>query len=103
MEYYPQNNKGFAVDYDLAEKLEFIEELILWEEEWNDIPLIEFFEERFGLAPERVRYFEYSRGGEVQGLQGFDYDSTYILFDTDADSDNPEGWEKFGRVRIKLF
>ncbi len=93
MQFYPQKNKGFVINHDVAEELEISDELILWEEEYNEAPLIEAIQERFGVEPERVRHFEYSRGGYVQGLQGFDYDSTYVLFDEYTEASCPDEWE----------
>lgn len=93
MQFYPQKSKGFVIDYDLAEELEVLNELLLWEEEYNELPLIEAIEEKFGVEPERIRYFEYSRGGYVQGLQGFNYDSTYVLFGEYIEKLCPEEWE----------
>ena len=93
MEYYPQRNKGFAIDYDLAEELEIADEFLEWEEGSNDAALLEIFEEKYGVEPEKVTLFEYARGGYVQGLQGFDYDATYVLFDTHTETTNPEEWD----------
>lgn len=93
MQFYPQKNKGFVIDYDLAEQLDVADELILWEEEYNEAPLIEAIEEKFGIEPERIRHFEYARGGYIQGLQGFDYDATYVLFDEYTERSCPDEWE----------
>ena len=93
MQFYPQKSKGFIIDYDLAEQLEILNELLVWEEEWDDTALLEAFGEKFGVEPERVRSFEYSRGGEVHCLQGCDYDSTYILFDDYTEKSCPEEWD----------
>ena len=93
MQFYPQKSTGFVINHELAEELELTDELLLWEEEANELPLIEAIEERFGVEPERIRHFEYSRGGYVQGLQGFDYDSTYVLFDEYTVNYSSEGWD----------
>lgn len=98
MQFYPQKSKGFIIDYDLAAELEILNELLLWEEEYNELPLIEAVEEKLGVEPERVRYFEYVRGGEVQGLQGFDYHSTYILFDEYSEKESPQEWENLVKI-----
>ena len=79
MEYYPQRNKGFAIDYDLAEELDIANEYLEWEEGSNDAPLLEIFEEKFG--------------GYIQSLQGFDYDATYVLFDPQTEEVSPEQWD----------
>ena len=89
MEYYAQRNKGFAIDYDLAEELDIADEFLEWEAGGNDAPLLEIFEEKFGVEPEKVTSFE----DAVQGLQGFDYDATYVLFDPYAEEASPERWD----------
>tara|TARA_R110000824_G_scaffold347281_2_gene534072 strand:+ start:879 stop:1226 length:348 start_codon:yes stop_codon:yes gene_type:complete len=93
MEYYPQRNKGFAIDYDLAEELDIANEYLEWEEGSNDAPLLEIFEEKFGVEPEKVTFFEYVHGGYIQSLQGFDYDATYVLFDPQTEEVSPEQWD----------
>ena len=93
MQYYPQRSKGFAIDYDLAEELGIEDEYLEWEEAQNDMPLLETIEDKFGVEPERITVFEYSKGGYVQSLQGFDYDATYVLFDTNAEKCQPENWD----------
>ena len=93
MQYYPQRSKGFAIDYDLAEELGIEDEYLEWEEAQNDMPLLETFEDKFGVEPERITIFEYSKGGYVQSLQGFDYDATYVLFDANAEKCQPENWD----------
>ncbi len=98
MQFYPQKSKGFVIDYDLAEELELTDELLLWEEEFNELPLIEAIEERFGVEPERVRHFEDPRGEQVEGLQGFDHDSTYVLFDEYTERECPGEWENLMKI-----
>jgi hypothetical protein len=98
MQFYPQSNKGFVIDHDLADNFGILDEYLIWEEEYNEAPLLETFEEKFGVGPDRVRYFEYSRGGEVQGLQGFEYDLTYVLFDKYSEKIYSKEWEKFTNI-----
>ena len=93
MQYYPQSSKGFAISHELAESLEVLEQLLLWEEEYNEVPLFEAFEDRFGFEPYEVRHFEDSTLNSVHGLQGFDYDSTYVLFDDSVEKFYPMEWE----------
>jgi hypothetical protein len=94
MQYYPQRSKGFVIDYDLAEELGIENEFLEWEEEQNELPLREMFEERFGVEPERIATFEYDGGRPVQGLQGFEYDATYVLFDNSTEELYPHDWDK---------
>ena len=93
MQFYTQKSKGFAINYELAEQLEILNELLLWEEEFNQLPLLEAIEERFGVEPERVCSFESLEDAEVHGLQGFDYDATYVLFDDYAEKATPDEWD----------
>jgi len=95
MQFYPQSNKGFAINSDVADYFGVLDEYLLWEEEYNETPLLETFEKKFGVGPDRVKYFEYARHGEVQGLQGFEYDLTYVLFDKQSEKIYSEEWDKF--------
>ena len=92
MQVYPQNNKGFALDHDLAEQFGILDELLTWEEEYNELPFFEVFEERFGLEPDKIQHFKYERGSSIQGLQGFEYDLTYVLFETNTENYYPDEW-----------
>ena len=98
MPFYAQKRKGFAINYELAEELEIINELLWWEEEYNQLPLLEAIEEKFGVEAERVCTFESSRGDDVPGLQGFEYDATYILFDEYTEKISPDEWENLGQT-----
>ena len=98
MQFHPQSNKGFAINSDVAADFGVLEEYLLWEEEYNETPLLETFEEKFGVEPETIKYFEYQRDGEVQVLQGFEYDLTYVLFNKHAEKIYPEEWEKFANL-----
>jgi len=93
MQFNTQKSKGFVINYELAEQLEVLNELLLWEEEYNQVPLLEAIEKRFGVEPERICSFEYLENGDIQGLQGFDYDATYILFDDYAEKATPYEWD----------
>jgi len=95
---YPQKSKGFVIDYQLAEELEILHELLLWEEDYNELPLIEAIEKKLGVVPERVRHFDDHRCQQVQGLQGFDCDSIYILFDEYTERESPREWENLIKV-----
>ena len=91
MQYYPQNKTGFLITEDIAEELGLRELYEHWESEWDYDPFCMEFEEKFGVYPDRIQHFECERGGEVQGLSGFDYDCTYVLF-SDYDKKN-EKWD----------
>ena len=94
MQYYPQSSTGFALNHELAESLEVLEQLLLWEEEYNELPFFEAFEGKFGFEPYEVRHFEDNATNQVHGLQGFHYDSTYVLFDDSKERFYPAEWEK---------
>ena len=90
MTYYPQSSKGFAIDHDLASHLNILDELLVWEEEYNDLPLVETFEKKFGVEPNGLKHFEYA---PEEYIQGFDCELTYILFDEDAEKYYPQEWK----------
>jgi len=93
MQFYPQSNKGFVIDHRLAEEFEILDELLIWEEEYNELPFFEVFEEKFGLEPDKICHFDFTTDDFIQSLQGFEYDLTYILFDNTIDNYCPEEWE----------
>jgi len=88
VQFYVQKNKGLAMDHYLAEELNMLDEFLLWEEEKNTLPFFEKFENTFGVEPDMIQAFD----DYVQGLQGFECDLTYVLFDSDTDSLYPEQW-----------
>ena len=98
MQFYPQNNKGFVIDHDLADNFGILDEYLIWEEEYNETPLLETFEEKFGVGPDGIKYFVYDRHGEVQRLHGFEYDLTYVLFNKHSEKKYPKEWERLTNV-----
>ena len=98
MQYYPQNSKGFAINHELAETLNVLDQLLLWEEEYNEIPLFEAFENKFGFEPNELKHFQDNNANMIHGLQGFDYDSTYILFDDNTQRFYPQEWDNLLEV-----
>ena len=64
------------------------------EEENNEMPLFEVFEEKFGLRPDKIKYFEYEKDGCIKDLQGFVYDNVYILFDEFVEESSQEEWDE---------
>jgi len=97
MQYYPQNKTGFMISEEIAEELGLLELYEHWTSEWDYEPFCMEFEEKFGIHPYNIKHFEYSRGGEVQGLSGFEYDCTYVLFENYDKED-----EKWGSMVQKL-
>tara|TARA_Y100000593_G_scaffold93760_1_gene189921 strand:- start:30 stop:371 length:342 start_codon:yes stop_codon:yes gene_type:complete len=80
MQYYPQHYYGFAVDGDVAEKLQLNEAYDTYEMSYDEEGFFEGFEKKFGIEPYKFADTTYERGGYVQGLSGFDYDKTYLCF-----------------------
>ena len=81
LQYYPQNRTGFMISEEIAEELGLLELYEHWKSDWDYDPFCMEFEEKFGVYPYSIKHFEYARGGEIQGLSGFEYDCTYVLFD----------------------
>ena len=82
MQFYPQRKKGFIFNEDVAEELGVLNEYQMYQEDYDYDPLIEAFNQKFGLEPEYPKHFKWEKGGYVHGLQGFDWDTEYLLFDT---------------------
>ena len=98
MQFYPQNRKGFIINEDVAEQLGVLEEYLIWENDYDEEILLERFEELHNVLPDRLRSFEWRRGGEVQGLQGFEYDVPYLVFNDDVAEDYKEDWENLSAL-----
>ena len=95
MQYYPMRKKGFIFNEDVAEQLGLLEEYKLYQEDYDYDPLNEAFNEKFGVEPEYPKHFEWEKGGYVQGLQGFDWDVEYLLFDDWSIEQSADAWDKF--------
>jgi len=92
MQYYPQHYFGFAVDNNIAEKLQLNEAYDTYEMSYDEDAFFEGFEEKFGIEPLKFADTTYERGGYVQGLSGFKWDKTYICFDPTQTGD--DRWQK---------
>lgn len=100
MQFYPQHYFGFAIDEEVAEKLQLTEAFDMYEMSYDENEFFEGFNEKFGIEPYRFTDTTYERGGYVQGLTGFDWDSTYVCFDRTQAGD--EKWEKMIRALSEL-
>ena len=92
MQIRPVRKKGFIFNEDVAEDLGILNEYRMWEEDYDYTPLIEIFNEKFGVEPEYPKRFDRDY---VQGLQGFDWDVTYLLFDSYLEKAYADEWDKF--------
>ena len=92
MQYYPQHYYGFAVDNNVAEKLQLNEAFDNYEMSYDEGAFFDGFEERYGVEPYKFADTTYERGGYVQGLSGFDWDKTYVCFDPTQTGD--DRWNK---------
>ena len=94
MQFYPQSSAGFVIDHELAEVFGLEDEFLVWESDWDDCDFIEEFEAKYGLLPDSLKWFEYEHGGYIQGLEGFEYDAAYVLFDETLEEQDPEKWQQ---------
>ena len=92
MQFYPQHYFGFAVDNAVALKLQLTEAFDTYEMSYDEEDFFSAFEERFGIEPYKFADTTYERGGYVQGLNGFEWDKTYICFDPSQAGDDK--WDK---------
>jgi|15BtaG_2_1085339.scaffolds.fasta_scaffold00760_9 hypothetical protein len=83
--------KGFPIDMEIAEQLNLLDSFLLWEEEQSSDIFCEQFEERFGIYPESLERFIYEHDGRIQNLEGFEWNTAYVLFD---DIENSSEWEE---------
>jgi len=80
LQYYPQHYYGFVVDNDVARRLELAEAYDVYEMSYDEEHFFEGFQEKYGVEPYKFADTTYERGGYVQGLNGFEWDKTYICF-----------------------
>lgn len=99
MQFYPHSALGFEITDELAEKMGLLEEYTEWKEDYDDTAFAEAFEKKLkppkGYLDLHIQFFEYERNGYVQGLEGFNYDKTYVYFGGKSESD--KGWKAFIR------
>lgn len=89
MQFYPQHYFGFQLDDEVAAELGLLEEYEDAQANWrHEDMFFEAFEEKFGVYPEKFQDTTYRRGGEIQGLEGFEWDTTYLCFDPDSRDSN---------------
>jgi len=74
----------------VAEALGLLEQWEEWDGDQYENDLVYDFEDKYGLAPERLITFDDSRGGEISGLTGFESGTTYLLFDK---NESGEEWD----------
>tara|TARA_Y100000590_G_scaffold269516_1_gene302646 strand:- start:472 stop:813 length:342 start_codon:yes stop_codon:yes gene_type:complete len=96
MQYHIMQKKGFPIDTDLASELNLLDEYLIWEEQSDPEDFCVEFENRFGLTPESLHYFEYNAEGAIQNLEGFEWDRTYVVFDSDVDEQ--QEWERLDDI-----
>jgi hypothetical protein len=96
MQYHTVQRKGFRIDTDLASELDLLDEYLIWEEQSDPEEFCMQFENKFGVIPENLLYFEYDREGFVQNLEGFEWEKAYVVFD--GDMEELEGWNKLDEI-----
>ena len=80
MQYYPQHYYGFVVNNTVAQQLTLNEAYDTYEMSYDEEQFFDEFYERYGIEPYKFTDTTYERGGYVQGLQGFEWDSVYLCF-----------------------
>ena len=92
MQFHPMRKKGFIFNEDVAEEFGVLNEYRIYQDDYDYDPLIEAFNEKFGVEPEYPKYFDRDY---VRGLQGFDWNVTYLLFDSYVEKAYPDEWDNF--------
>ena len=80
MHFYPQRFLGFVVDEEVAQQLDLLSAFNSYEMSYEEDDFFDQFEDKFGIIPYQFTDTTYEKGGYVQGLQGFDWDNTYVCF-----------------------
>ena len=52
MQFYPKRKKGFIFNEDVAEEFGVLNEYRMYQDDYDYEPLIEAFNEKFGVEPE---------------------------------------------------
>lgn len=95
MRYYPKNAVGFEINEEVADILgpTILELFESWDGYAYDEELFDEIASEHGVVPMRVGLLNESRGGEVQGVSGFDNDTKYLFFDIEEQDE--ENWPSF--------
>jgi hypothetical protein len=106
MQYYPEAAIGFQIDENIAQALGISEAFTEWQnDKYKDANIIaRALQEQFKMPNGfelSAMLFRSERGGEVSGLEGFEYGKTYVYF---RDMTGKEkGWKPFlNRLRKKF-
>lgn len=101
MRYYPRSAVGIEMTPEIAVSLQISEEYEAWTEEEsvdNADAIMGKIEEIYGVSVYNFLTLEEKRGGEIQGLTGFNSGCTYLLFEPEVRS--LSGWRRI-RSRVK--
>ncbi len=85
MYFSPRTANGFKIDEGIAEQIGLQEEFGLYLEDYDYDPFCLAFTEKYKAEPEEIKFFEWERGGYIQGLEGFEYDQYYVIFEGETD------------------
>ena len=80
MQFYPQHFLGFEVNEEVAEQLQLESAFNSYEMSYDEDEFFDQFEDRYGVSPYQFTDTTYQKGGYVQSLQGFEWDSVYVCF-----------------------
>ena len=95
MQFRPKNTVGFEINEEVAEKLDLLEEYKDWKSSLREDSFAAALEEKYScphFASPMIWNFQYERGGEIQSLEGFEWNKTYCWFLGGTDV---KGWKKF--------
>lgn len=98
MQFRARSVVGFELTPEVLEALgaEAKEAFESWKKDYDTDSFAGFLDETFKL-PEftdvYITKFEYERGGEIQGLEGFEWGKTYCYFR--EDDTKRKGWKPF--------
>jgi hypothetical protein len=85
MYFSPRSANGFKINDEIAQQIGLFEEFRIYADDWDYDPFCFAFKEKYNTEPDEIKFFEYERGGYIQGLEGFEYDEFYVLFSDHGD------------------
>lgn len=96
MQFRVRDAVGFELNEEIATELGLLDGFNEWKKNYNTSEFACLLEEKYStpdFVEPRIYKFEYERGGEIQGLEGFEWDKVYCWFfqkETKA-----KGWKSF--------
>lgn len=96
MQFRIRDAVGFEINDKVASELGLLEGFNSWKEDYNISTFNMEIDEKYKLpnfVEPMIYNFEYQRGGEIQSLEGFEWNKTYCWFF--SENTKRKGWKPF--------